>query len=86
MSREPELQARVKVLDTHVDRMLDGVMRIIGERNEARHQVEELVKALIARRAMEPRHSHPDHACPECTLLAEVRRASETWNSRPDRA
>lgn len=39
--------------------------------------IDELVKALVARRTTEARHSDQDHQCPECDLLAEIRRCPE---------
>lgn len=32
-----------------------------------------LMEALVARRAMEPRHSQEDHECPECIMLADIK-------------
>lgn len=45
--------------------------------NVLNHHIDRLVEALVKRRAMEPRHSHPDHDCPECELLAEIGRCPE---------
>lgn len=39
--------------------------------------IDGLLEALTARRTMEPRHGHPDHDCPECELLAEVRKCPQ---------
>lgn len=58
--------------------------RLYGSQNEAIEmltaqiksqdfQIRALEACLIARHAMEPKHSQEDHECPECTLLADLR-------------
>src|SRR5262245_60188080 len=48
----------------------------------------EVCFALIARRAMEPKHSELDHTCEECELIADIvcreKYAEKSSESRPN--
>ena len=64
--------------------LADVVPDLMGEIRRLEYLIYSLCDGLTARRAMEPKHSDPEHECPECGLLAEIRR-SEMYRRRPCR-
>lgn len=43
-----------------------------GEVSKLQRERATLLDLLYARRAHEPKHSQPDHECPECTALSDI--------------
>jgi len=61
-----------------IQSLADEVPGLLGETQRLGDVILSLCDALSVRRAMEPKHSDPEHECPECDLLAEIRH-SETY-------